>query len=409
MSRSVPLPKPSNLARHWSLDPNIVYLNHGSFGACPTRVLEAQQQWRQRMEAEPVQFFARDLEGLLDGARRELAGYLGCSADGLVFVPNATAGVNAVVRSMEFSPGDELLTTNHEYNACNNVLRHVASKTGARIVEAEVPFPCSGPDVVLEHICAAVSPRTKLALISHITSQSAMIFPIKNIVRLLESKGVPVLVDGAHAPGMVDLNISDIGAAFYTGNCHKWMCAPKGAGFLHVRKDWRERIVPASVSHGLNSQRTDRSKFLLLFDWTGTADPTAYLCVPEALRVMQSLAPGGWPKIRRHNHELVLAGRRTLCTALGIEPPAPESMIGSIASVPLPDSSGPAPTSALYADPLQDELKARFGIQIPIIPWPAHPKRVMRLSAQLYNTNAHYTWLASSLLQILSSSTTTAR
>lgn len=382
----------------WALDPAVVFLNHGSFGSCPKRILEFQQEYRQRLERQPVQFFVRDLETLLDAARASLGAFVGAAPEDLVFVPNATAGVNTVLRSLRFEPGDELLVTNHEYNACRNALNHAAERARARTVEARVPFPFSSPAEIVDAVLACATPRTRLVLVDHVTSQTGTVFPIERLVQELAARGIDTLVDGAHAPGMVPLDLRGLGAAYYTGNCHKWICAPKGAGFLWVRRDRQERIRPLSISHGANSTRKDRSLFQVEFGWTGTWDPTAMLAVPEAIRFMGALLPGGWEDIMRRNRALALAGRRLLCAALGIPLPCPDECIGSLASVPLPDSPETAPPSSpLYADPLQDSLRTEHGIEVPIIPWPAPPKRLLRISAQLYNSLPQYRLLAATL------------
>ena len=391
------------LRKSWRLDPSIAFLNHGSFGACPEPVLARQTALRERLERQPVQFYVRDLEGLLDEARASLAGFLGANAEDLAWVPNATTGVNAVLRSLALAPGDELLTTDHEYNACRNVLEYVAGQSGARVVVVDLPFPLSGPEEVLEAVMKRVGQRTRLALLDHVTSQTGLVLPVRRLVTALAERGVDTLVDGAHAPGMLPLSLEEIGAAYYTGNCHKWLCAPKGAGFLHVRRDLQPQVRPAIISHGANSTRTDRSRFLVEFDWTGTVDPTAILAVPEALTTMASLLPGGWPAIRQHNRQLVLDGRRQLCDALAIPAPCPEEMIGSLASLPLPDGSAVPSSSPLYADPLQDELLEGFRIEVPVIPWPEPPRRLIRLSAQLYNTPQEYGRLARALKTIFAS------
>jgi isopenicillin-N epimerase len=388
-------------AQLWQLDPGVAFLNHGSFGACPRTVLLAQQAIRDRMEREPVQFFVRDLEALLDSAREALAAFIGADSQGLAFVPNATAGVNAVLRSLRFRSGDELLTTNHAYNACRNGLEFAADQVGARVIVAEVPFPIRTPDEALDHLIAQVSSRTRLALLDHITSPTALIMPIGRIVAALNERGVDALVDGAHAPGMLPLDVRSIRAAYYTGNCHKWICAPKGAGFLYVREDLRSEIHPLSISHGRNAKREDRSRFRLEFDWTGTDDPSAYLCVPEAIRFMGGLLPGGWAELMRHNHDLAIAGRRILCEALEIPPPAPDDMLGSMAALPICDGSPEAPASSLYADPQQVQLFDRFAVEAPFVPWPAPPKRLIRISAQIYNELPHYHRLAVAVREIL--------
>ncbi len=390
--------------RLWALDPRVVFLNHGSFGACPRAVLAHQFEWRERMERQPVKFFVKDLEALLDAARARVARFVGATADDLVFVPNATAGVNTVLRSLRWRGGDELLVTDHEYNACRNALDFAAARRGARVVVAKIPFPLRHADEVLAAILARVTRRTRFALLDHVTSQTGLVLPIERLVRELAARGVEVLVDGAHAPGMVPLNLRQLGAAAYTGNCHKWLCAPKTAAFLHVRADLQKKIHPLAISHGANSPRDDRSRFLIEFGWTGTSDVSACLSVPHALDFMENLLPGGWPEIRRRNRQLALAARKLLCDALAIPLPAPDSMIGSLASLPLPDSTSTAPPqSPLYADPLQDQLRDRWGIEVPVIPWPEPPRRLVRISAQLYNSLPDYARLAAALKTSLES------
>ena len=392
--------KPAANPRLWWLDPKIDFLNHGSFGACPKHVLKYQTEMRQRLEREPVTFMVRELEPLLDEARGALARFVGAKADNLVFVRNATSGVNAVLRSLRFERGDEILVTDHEYNACRNVVDFVAERSGAKVVVAPIPFPLANEDEIVRPIVDRVTARTKIALVDHITSQTAIVMPLQRIVKELEGRNVAVLVDAAHAPGMVPLNLSKLGASYYTGKFQKWSCAPKGAAMLHVREDRQHEIRPTVISHGANSPRKDRSRFQIEFGWAGTWDPTAMLSVPIALEYMGSLVEGGWPAIMRRNRALTLAARAVLCEALQIAPPCPESMIGSIASMPVADSkSMKPPKTPLYLDALQEFLFAKWKIEVPIIPWPAPPKRLLRISAQLYNSLPQYERLAEALLK----------
>jgi isopenicillin-N epimerase len=390
------------LKKYWPLDPKVVFLNHGSFGSCPLPVLEFQQSLRDRLERQPVRFLVRELEPLLDQARAALAQFVGAREENVVFVPNATSGVNTVLRSLTFAPGDELLVTDQEYNACRNALEFVAARSGAKVVVAPVPFPFQSTSQIQEAILGRVTPRTKLALIDHVTSQTGFIMPVESLVKQLAERGIDALVDGAHGPGMVALRLEEMGAAYYTGNCHKWMCTPKTAGFLNVRADRQCLIHPLTISHGLTSPRKDRSLFLIEFAWTGTLDFSASLSVPEALRFMEGLAPGGWPEIMARNRALALEGRKILCQTLEIEPPCPEECIGSMASVPLPNArEADKGLPPLYIDRLQDQLLARHAIEIPVIPWPGFPKRLLRISAQLYNSRAQWELLAGALRELL--------
>jgi isopenicillin-N epimerase len=353
------------------------------------------------MEAEPVRFLSRELEGLLDAARAELGAFLGAPAHDLAFVPNATTGVNTVLRALDFGPGDEILATDHAYQACRNACERVAARVGARVVVASVPFPLDSPDRVVEAVLAHVTPQTRLALLDHVTSPTGLVFPIGRLVTELAARGVDALVDGAHAPGMLPLDLAALGAAYYAGNGHKWLCAPKGAAFLYVRPDRQARVHPLVTSHGLSSPRRDRSRFRLEFDWTGTDDPTPYLVLPEALRYLGGLLPGGWPVLMARNRETALAARRTLCGALGVPPPAPDAMLGSLVSVPLPDGAPRDLSVGKPIDPLQAALYGQFAIEVPVLAWPAPPRRLLRVSAQLYNTSAQYERLADALGQLL--------
>lgn len=379
----------------WGLDPAFTFLNHGSFGACLLAVQQRQQELRRQLEAQPVRFFGRSLEPLLDESRAVLAAFVGACLADLAFVPNATTGINTVLRSLSFRPGDELLTTDHEYNASRNALDFVAQQSGARVVVAEIPFPLTSPEQVVQSVLSRVTDRTRLLLIDHVTSQTALVLPISPLIQALADQGIDTLIDGAHAPGMVPLDLGELGAAYYTGNCHKWLCAPKGAAFLYVREDRRDRIRPLVISHGANSPRRDRSFFHLEFDWTGTGDPTPFLCVGMAIQHLAALLPGGWADIMSQNRALALWARERLSQRLDLALPCPDEMIGSMATLPLPAGD---------ADALYQALAEEFSIEIPIIPWRGQFNRLIRLSAQLYNTPADYDRLADVLAPLLAQS-----
>ena len=404
-----------DFAKYWPLDPGVTFLNHGSFGACPWPVLQAQSELRARLERQPVRFMDTELEGLMDHARARLAEFIKAPPADLAMIPNATTGLSTVLRSLSFQPDDEILATVHEYNACRMAVRAAAARAGARAVVARVPFPIRSPQEAIDAILSKASPRTRLAVISHITSPTALVMPIEKIVAGLAERGIDTLVDGAHAPGVVALDIDAIGAAYYTGNCHKWMCAPKGSGFLYVRRDRQARIHPLVTSHGANSPRRDRSLFRLEFDWTGTSDPTPWLTIPNAIDFVASLLPRGWADVRQANHELVLYGLQRLAASLGVtELPAPNDMLGSMAAVELPADLEPAPTdppadldadSTYPLDPLHNSLVADDAIEVPVYPWPHSPvddaprRRLLRISAQLYNEPADYDRLSNVIAQ----------
>ena len=365
------------------------------------------------MERHPIRFMDAELEGHLDRARAALADFVHVDADDLAFVANATTGVNTVLRSLDFNSGDEILTTDHEYNACINAIRYVAARAHANVVVASIPLPIAQSSDVTEAILERVTERTRLAVISHVTSPTGLVFPIERIVARLAERGVDTLVDGAHAPGMVDLDVSALGAAYYTGNGHKWLCSPKGSAFLHVRRDRQQGIVPLVVSHGANSPRHDRSRYRLESDWGGTADPSTYLAVPAALDFMSGLLPGGWSELRARNRDLARAARSRLLAVLGSPTPlAPDDMLGSLAAVELPPSTQPpiaqhtpnADDDATYPlDPLHDMLYEEDRIEVPVLSWPHAPayeaarRRLLRVSAQLYNDAADYDRLASAI------------
>jgi len=393
-------PVPSDLARHWTLDPGIDFLNHGAFGACPRAVLAEQQRLREELERNPVEFLARQLPARLDAARQRLADFLGADPAGLVFVANATTGVNTVLAGLELAPGDEVVTSDHLYNACRNAIDVVARRRGAVVRTVPIPFPGVTRELVRDSVLAAVGARTRLVVLDHVTSPTGLVLPVEELVAPLDRLGVDLLVDGAHAPGMLPLALDALGCAYYTGNCHKWICAPKGAAFLWLRADRRERIRPLVVSHGANTPRPGRSLLHDEFDWVGTDDPTPYLCVPTALDTLEAMVPGGWPEIRRRNRELALAARRLVGAELDIAEPCGDEMIGSLAALPLPGSPGPA-SPVGESDPLQAEIYREHRIETLVYGWPALGLRLLRISAQLYNSLDQYRRLATALAREL--------
>ena len=367
-----------------------------SLGSCPAPVLEAQHLWRVEVEQRPIQFLIRDLKGRLADVRRELTRVTGGDPEDLALLPNAESGVNAVVRSLQFGPGDELLSTTHDYNACLNTLDFVAARSGATVVRADVPYPIKEPAQVVSAILDRVTPRTRFALLSHVTSATALIFPMREIVSELEGRGIRVLVDGAHAPGQVPVDVRALGASYYAGNCHKWLCAPKGTAFLHVRPDRKEEVHPLIISNGMNDPSPELSQFRKEFDWQGVQDPSGYLSIPVAIQTLERLVPGGLTALAARNHDLAVYARDQLCPLLRIEAPAPNEMIPSMVSLPVDHLARSAESRLKW----HDLLVEKYRIEVPFLRWsPAldRERGAVRVSCQAYNDDSDIGVLATAL------------
>ena len=364
---SEPAPTAEELRREFLLDPDVAFLNHGSFGACPRDVFERYGHWQRELEREPVDFIVRRLPGLLDEARDALAAYLGASADDLAFVTNATHGVNLAARSLDLEPGDEILATDLEYGACDLAWEWLCARTGARYVRAPIPLPLPGPDAVADALFAQASERTRVVYVSHLTSSTALVLPVEQIVARARAAGLTTIVDGAHAPAHVPLDVEAIGADFYSGNCHKWLMAPKGAGFLHVRPERQERVDGPIVSWGYGEGRTFGERV----EQQGTRDCAAWLAVRDAIRWQ---AERDWDAVRARARDLTRTTRERLCELLGTEPLCPAEMLGQMATVRLPT---PDPE-------LSDRLFAEQRIEIPVVDDGA----AVRVSVAGYTTGA---------------------
>ncbi|WP_019501026.1 aminotransferase class V-fold PLP-dependent enzyme [Pseudanabaena sp. PCC 6802] len=370
-----------SIRSQWLLEDNCVFLNHGSFGATPKVVLEAQTQWQQRLEKQPVRFMTQELPEALRHAAAELATFVGAKGEDIVFVENATAGINAVVRSLSFQTGDEIVITNHVYGAVRKTLQFICQRTGAKLIEVGVPFPISSELEITNAIAAALSPQVKLLAIDHVTSPTALIFPVAAIIRLAKQHGVPVLVDGAHMPGMMPLNIEALGADWYVGNCHKWLFAPKGCGFLWTSPAWQAEMHPTVISHGFGEG------YLAEFDWTGTRDFSAWLAITEAIAFARNL---GVTRIYEHNHSLAVWAGQVLNHAWGGHTPITASAIGAMTAVQVPTKKAQSGAKALH-----DYLWEKHRIEVPVIDF---ANRVwVRISAQVYNEPSEYRLLAEAL------------
>ncbi len=370
----------------WLLDPDVVFLNNGSFGATPIPVLQAQHRWQEQFEREPIVFVGRRLHYELRAAAAIMATFLGARGDDLVFVDNATTGVNAVLRSLlpRLKPGDQLLTTSHVYNAVRQTMRYVADIAGAQYVEVPIPFPLASADDIIERVNDALTEHTRFALFDHVTSPTGLVFPVEQLVRLCKERGIWVMIDGAHAPGMIPLHLEQLNADWYTGNFHKWLFAPKGCAFLWTAPPWQSQTHPTVISHGYGKG------YLAEFDFTGTKDWSAYLSAPAGLEFLETL---GIDQARRYNRSLALFAQELLSETLGIAPPAPAEMIAFLAAVPLP--SGDASDEEVQR--LHDWLFDEHRIEVPIFQHDG--KLLLRTASQVYNEADEYRYLADILAQ----------
>lgn len=377
----MPTPSAADLRPEFLLDPEVAFLNHGSFGACPRPVFERYQAWQRELEREPVDFLDRREPDLLDNARAVLADYLACSSQDLAFVQNATTGVNLAARSLGLEPGDEVLATDLEYGACDLAWEWVCRRAGARYVRAPIPLPLSAPTDLVDALFAAASERTRVVFVSHVASRTGLVFPLEEILARARALGLLTVVDGAHAPAQVPVDLAALGADYYSGNCHKWLCAPKGAGFLHVRPEHQDRVDAAIVSWGYSEGRT----FSQRIESQGTRDPAAWLAVPDAIAFQ---AERDWDGVRERCRRLTRDARRELCEALGTEPIAPDEMVGQMAAVRLPRS----------APGLCDRLFAEHRVEIPV---GGANDDLLRLSVAAYTTQGEIDRLLAALAREL--------
>jgi isopenicillin-N epimerase len=378
--------------REYLLRPGMAFLNHGSFGACPRPVFEVYQRWQRELALQPVEFLARRLHDLLASARERLAAYVGTAADDLVFVPNATHGMNIVARSLRLGPGDEVLGTTHEYGAAERTWRFVCAQSGAVYRSQPIALPVTDADTLVEEFWQGVTERTRVMLVSHITSPTALIFPVEAICRRAAARGILTVIDGAHAPGQVDLHLDALGADFYTGNCHKWLCAPNGAGFLYARPDRQPLLQPLVVSWGWQAEEPGPSLFQEYFEWTGTADPAAYLSVPAAIAFQEE---HDWRQVRAGCHALAAQARERVAALTGLEQICPDSLEwwGQMCTLPLPISDGAA------GDALKRRLWEEYQVEVPIVEWQG--RFFVRVSIQAYNSASDVDRLLDGLAHLL--------
>lgn len=366
------------LKEQFLLDPNVVFLNHGSFGATPKPVFEAYQAWQWRLERQPVLFLGREFDTLMFEARQALGDYLNADADDLVYIPNATHGVNILAHSLQLQPGDEVLSTNHEYGACDYTWEFLCGKAGAKYIHQAIPVPILSEDDILEQFWSGVTERTRVIYVSHITSPTAMRLPVERVCARARQAGIITIVDAAHSPGQISVDLKELDADFVFGNCHKWMLSPKGAAFLYAKREVQHLVEPLLVSwgYGATKETTTGSRYIDLFQWTGTKDPAAALAVPAAIQFMQEHR---WADVRRECHVLLRQTLERICDLTGL--------------LPLYDldsnfysQMGVAPLQPLNATALKRRLYDEFQVEVPLVEW--NGRQLVRVSVQAYNTQA---------------------
>lgn len=367
-----------SLKEYFLLDPNVVFLNHGSFGATPKPVFEAYQNWQLRLERQPVLFLGREYDQLLLESRSALGGYLNADTDELVYIPNATHGVNIIAHSLELQAEDEILTTNHEYGACDYTWEFICGRMGARYIHQSIAVPLRSEDEIVEQFWQGVTSKTKVIYLSHITSPTALILPVEKICARARQHGILSIIDAAHSPGQIPLDLKHLDADVVFGNCHKWMLSPKGAAFLYVKREQQHLVEPLIVSWGYQptSETTTGSRFIDLLQWTGTKDPAAALAVPAAIQFMQE---HHWQDVRLKCHELLRHAIIRVCDLTGMDPlyEVDSTFYSQMAVAPLPPSNLPMLKKRLY-----EECK----VEVPLIDW--NGRHLVRISIQAYNDQA---------------------
>jgi isopenicillin-N epimerase len=376
-----------HLKNQFLLDRNVIFLNHGSFGACAKPVYEDLLNWQLQMEREPVKFFEETIFDALKKSRQTLGNYLNCPADDLVYFQNPTTAVNAVARSLKLEPRGEVLSTNHIYGALDLTWKYICEKNGAKFVKADIAFPIQSKDEFLNSFFKAVTSKTRVIFLSHITSMTAMIFPVEEVVEFAWENNILSIIDGAHVPGHIPLNINTLNPDIYTGACHKWMCSPKGASFLYVKREMQENIHPLVVSWGWESENPGDSQFLDWHEWQGTRDMSAFLTIPAVVKFMDD---NDWPNVSRKCREMVIQTRNQLLNYLNISLPCPNDWLGQMASIPLPFNA---------AVEIKNVLLNKYHIQVPIFTWEG--KVYLRYSIQAYNSESDLEKLFSAIKELL--------
>jgi isopenicillin-N epimerase len=390
------VPEAATLRSEWTIPDDVTYLNHGSFGPSPKSVQAVRAEWTARLEAQPMDFFLRRMEPALDDAAAALGRFVGADPRDLVFVDNATTAMNVVAESLPLAPGDEVLLNDHEYGAVRRIWQRACDRRQARVACATIPTPIQSVDDVVEPLFAVVTPRTKLIVISHVTSPTAIVFPVDEICRRAREQGIPVCIDGPHAVAMRPVNLRQLGATFYCASLHKWLSAPFGSGFLHVDRKWQSKLVVPALSWG-RSLSGQPARWQDEWNWQGTRDPAPFLAVPAAIEFLERI---GLEQFRRHGHELARTARQRIAELFPETQPLTaddENYYGPMVTVPLGDAPSMRPAPNAW-DPWQQVLWDRHGIEVPIVDW--HGRRHIRVSAHLYNSAADIDRLMAALAEL---------
>jgi isopenicillin-N epimerase len=383
----------------FGIEKGFTALNHGSFGACPKEIIEYQYSLMKRMESLTTRFFTRELPDLLEESLETLCRFINAPKKSTIFIKNATTAANAVFKSIDFKAGDEIVTTNLIYSSCRKVIDHTALEKGLKVHKVEIPFPAKNSLEIFEKIMGQVNSRTKLIFIDHITSETATILPVEMIIKEASKKEIDVFVDGAHAPGMIPLDILKLSPAYYTGNCHKWLYTPKGSAFLYVDQKKLDSMVPTVISNNYKDGVTSEERFRNAFDWSATMDYSGYACVGKTIEYLEKNVEGGWGEIMKRDRDLAIKGRGIIAEKLNLDSFIPDEMTGSMVTMKLNSTAVKDPVTGL--DIIQMKLLDEYKIEALITTLYPTKERILRISAALYNNENDYELLAEALEKII--------
>ena len=361
-----------NIKSQFMLDPDIIHLNHGSYGSTPKPIFDSLINWQKKLELNPTKHLGYDIYDFLKQSRKALANYIHCDKDDIAFFPNPSTALNTVIKSLDLQPGDEILSSNHEYGALDKTWNYMCKKTGIKYIQTSIPLPLISKEDFINLFLEKITKKTKVIFLSHITSSTGLIFPVEEICKLAKEKNIISIIDGAHVPGHINLNIKKLDPDVYTGACHKWMCSPKGTAFLYVKKKLQNIIDPLVISWGYESDNPGPSQFLDYLEWQGTNDVSSYLTIPDTINFLEK---NNWQDVAKKCRELNIWARGEINQLLKINPISDDKFLGQMSSIPI-----------ISKDILQDQIKfyLKYKIQIPFIKW--HDKEFFRISIQAYNT-----------------------